>query len=163
MYKQHLTSIKQIPAAIKKIEWKKGTKNLDIGGGRYNLATEYLKKNGVKNIIFDPYSRSLQENIKVPREIPYDSATILNVLNVIPSMSQRIYVLILAKKFVKQNGHIYISVYEGNHSEKERVSKKQTWQANKKINSYITEIQSIFKNVQLKSSGSFKYIEIIND
>ena len=52
------TSIKQVPAGFKIVEkyftWYQGTKNLDIGGGKYDLMTEELLKKGVTNLVFDP-------------------------------------------------------------------------------------------------------------
>lgn len=53
------TSRKQLPALMGKetapyVQYKRGTKNADIGGGRFDLGTQALKKKGVKNFVYDP-------------------------------------------------------------------------------------------------------------
>ena len=36
---------------------QKGHRNLDVGGGKFNTATEHVKKYyGVTNLVFDPYN-----------------------------------------------------------------------------------------------------------
>ncbi len=56
------TSIRQIPALFinKNVEF--GETNIDIGGGRFDLATDYLRENGTTNYVFDPYNRSEEVN-----------------------------------------------------------------------------------------------------
>ena len=56
------TSIKQIPALFKNSKVEFGKTNVDIGGGRFDLATQYLAERGTKNYIFDPFNRSDAEN-----------------------------------------------------------------------------------------------------
>jgi hypothetical protein len=43
------TSIKQVPALFKDKNARFGDVNIDIGGGRFNLATEHLAERGTRN------------------------------------------------------------------------------------------------------------------
>lgn len=52
------TSISQIPALFTNKNVQFGKTNIDIGGGRFDLATNYLAQRGTKNMIFDPYTLS---------------------------------------------------------------------------------------------------------
>ncbi len=45
------SSLNHIPAIFKKIPWELGQINFDIGGGRYNMATGFLFKKGILNVI----------------------------------------------------------------------------------------------------------------
>ena len=85
------TSRNQIPALMKK-GLLKGV-NLDYGGGKYDKATEYLAKLGVRNYVIDPFNRSKEHNDKAFDKtiLSYqlDSITCLNVLNVITSELER--------------------------------------------------------------------------
>ncbi len=57
----------KVPAIFRKIDWTDLTsqKNIDIGGGKYDTATEYLMQYGVSNIIYDPFNRSFNDNLRV--------------------------------------------------------------------------------------------------
>ena len=46
----------KVPAVFRKADFCKGTVNLDMGGGKYDTATEYLEGKGVENLILDPYN-----------------------------------------------------------------------------------------------------------
>ena len=89
-YSSAKTSIKQIPAGFRIIDkhfgWQPGTVNLDIGGGKYDLMTDALKEKGVKNLIYDPFNRPLEHNLKIIEELEdhtMDTVTMFNLLNVI--------------------------------------------------------------------------------
>lgn len=147
------TSLKQVAAPFKKISWEKGTRNVDVGGGKYNLAVEYLKENGVEGHVYDPYNRPDEHNKQVLAMAPFDSATCFNVLNVIPEEENQLKTLNLLKNLVKTGGNIYISVYEGDKSGVGKPSVKG-FQQNKKMTDYLPLISKIFPNV-VKKSGYF--------
>ena len=80
------TSIKQIPALFTNKNVVFGDTNIDIGGGRYDLATNYLAERGTTNLLFDPYNQSKEVN---KATLDYlmegnkaDTVTCANVLNV---------------------------------------------------------------------------------
>ena len=63
--------------------WKKGTINLDLGGGAYDAGTNFLKQFGVKNFIYDPFNRSGAHNQKIinaimNKGVKFDTVTICN-------------------------------------------------------------------------------------
>ncbi len=93
------TSLNQVASAMRKIDWKPGTVNVDIGGGRFDKATEYLREQGVESMVFDPFNRDAEHNRQVAervRDEKVDTATCNNVLNVIDSASSRANVILQA-------------------------------------------------------------------
>lgn len=144
------TSLNQTAAAFKKIPWEIGSKNVDIGGGKYEKATEYLAALRVTNYVYDPYNRTKEHNDMVLEQKPFDTATINNVLNVIPEEEAQIETLKLANRLVKLGGTIYVSVYEGN----ETGVGKQTikgFQHNKKLKEYRDVISKVFDDYKIKN------------
>lgn len=63
------TSLNQVPSATRKIKWEPGTVNVDIGGGRFDKATDYLRDNGVENLVFDPFNRNAEHNKAVAERV----------------------------------------------------------------------------------------------
>lgn len=140
----------KVPALFSKIHWYNGTRNVDIGGGKYKTATDFLAEKGVKNVIFDPYNRTEEENLRAVAEVsihPPISATVSNVLNVIKSKHRRLNVLKKANNWAKVT---FISVYEGDGSGIGKETKDDCWQENRKLAEYIPEIEEVFQNVLIK-------------
>lgn len=149
----------KVPAVFKKINWKRGDFNLDIGGGKYDTATEYLKSFGAENRIYDKFNRSEEENSLALSKTDYDTATISNVLNVIKEEEIWMDLAVLAFDHLKSGGKLYITVYEGDRSSIGRKSKKDCWQNNLIINEYepliLTKLQATGK---LSQHGIFNRI-----
>lgn len=144
-----INSVK-VPALFKKFLWVPNGRNVDIGGGRFETATEYLNKCGVVNLIYDPYNRSEKHNLNVVMELAInraDTATISNVLNVIKEKDKRLEVLRNAKRWARMT---LITVYEGNKSGIGKASKKGCWQENRRLADYVPEVQEVFTNVEMK-------------
>lgn len=137
------TSRNKIPAGFKKIDWECDTINLDMGGGKYDTATEYLiKTHGVTNYVYDPYNRSEIHNKKAWDNTRYaKTSTIMNVLNVIPSKYERQSVIKKSKR--ESTKEIYISIYERNKSGIGAATRME-WQNNMKKEVYFYEIKEIF-------------------
>ena len=139
----------KVPALIKKLRWdmlEPGSRNLDWGGGRYDTATEYLKTFGIKNVIYDPFNRSPEENqeaLDVEKYGLYDTITISNVLNVIAEKEIRYATVRNALDYLKPGGGLYISVYEGNRSGQGRETKPGCWQCNMKLADYADELKPL--------------------
>ncbi|HUX46581.1 MAG TPA: hypothetical protein VMV58_01085, partial [Desulfosporosinus sp.] len=141
-----------------KIGWEKGTRNADIGAGKYTLGTEFLKEQGVENLTQDPFNLSKEHNEKFLKEIekkPADTATVNNVLNVIKDPADRSSVIGLAAKAIKPDGAAYFKVHEGDKSGKGRITKEKdgvakSWQENRTTSSYVNEIKQYFKDVNIK-------------
>lgn len=143
------TSIKQIPAIFKKILWQSGTVNIDIGGGKFDLATNFVKEKGVENIVFDPFNRDYDHNSKAFEKIKQggDTVTVANVLNVIAEENARDNVILQAARALKPNGTAYFGIYEGSKDGVGKVTSKG-WQNNKKAGDYISEVEKHFNNVR---------------
>lgn len=159
-YKSELTSIKHIPALLKHVNWKPHTVNLDWGGGKYVLGSMYLWKKGVANLIYDPYNSPIKDIVLSATD--YDTVTLSNVLNVIASEKSRIKCVSDAFHHLKTHGKMYISVWQGNGDSKPTVSKQNSWQANRPLESYLKEIRKaiVGYDVVVVKSHRFKYIEI---
>ena len=151
------TSIKQIPAIFKSkvFEAEAGARNLDIGGGKYDLGTDYLKnERGVESSVYDPFNRSPEHNAAVLNEFkqnPADTVTAANVLNVIAEPGARAEVIQQAFDHLKPGGKAYFDVYEGSRSG-EGAATSKGWQNNMKAQAFLEEVQSVFPDVQRKGT-----------
>lgn len=147
------TCLNQVPALFhsKHFEFHDNTVNLDIGGGKYNIAIEFLKSKNITNIIYDPFNRSEDFNVKsekIAKDL-VDSVTITNVLNVIQEEEVRLNLLECAYQCLKNNKKIYIQIYEGNKTGIGKITKRG-FQANLRTQSYIPEIEKVFGKVTRK-------------
>lgn len=125
-----------------------GQTNLDIGGGRWDYGTTFLRRHGVKNLVFDPGNRSREHNRRVIRQLEKcgaDTATIANVLNVIPNLQDRMAVLRFAKQYTR--GPVFIMSYEGDRSSRTKRT-RDGWQLNRPAAAYLPEIRKAFRNVE---------------
>ena len=148
------SSLNHIPALFKKIPWEKGQVNLDLGGGRFERATNYLHKKGVWNIVVDKYSRNDKDNFLAESYLSLygcDTVTISNVLCVVGTKKERLNILYTAKRYLKKVGTIYISIYAGNGSGKGKRTQSNTWQNNRPLRTYLKEIQEVFTSASLKN------------
>jgi hypothetical protein len=153
------TSRLQVPATAKLVDsylgWEKGTINADIGGGKHNLFSNFLKSKGVKNLVFDPFNRTKAHNDAVAKQIKggqADTATVNNVLNVIKEPENRSKVIAQAADAIKQDGTAYFITHEGS-SEDRAIGSRETgdgWQNFKKTSEYIDEIKQHFGSVEQK-------------
>ncbi len=158
--KQSITSedtsinVAKLPVLFSKVEFKPGTINADIGGGKYDNVTEFLATKGVLNYVYDPYNRSKEYTDFVISKIEHgqcDTVTISNVLNVIKEAKAREEVLLNAVDAVKEDGTVYITVYEGDGTGKGKETTKG-WQENRKTTSYLPEVKKFFKDVMIKNN-----------
>ncbi|MBO4304819.1 MAG: hypothetical protein J6A21_09570 [Lentisphaeria bacterium] len=148
------TSLRQVAAGFRKIDFAPGTVNLDLGGGKFDEGTKYLAEKGVKNLVFDPVNRSEENNREVFRTVSnggVDTVSCNNVLNVIREASARDNVILQAAKALKENGTAYFTVYEGDGSGQGRQTQADAWQENRKAADYLEEIRKHFSDVQLKN------------
>lgn len=140
----------KLPAIFHLAEFNPDTINLDYGGGKFDNAAEYLNSIGVTNLVYDPYNRTSEHNMSVLKQIRKnngaDTATLSNVLNVIKEEYIRQEVLSNIKKLLKDNGILYITVYEGDGSGRERPT-AAGYQLNRKTADYLDEIRKVFPNV----------------
>jgi hypothetical protein len=141
---------KKLPAVFSKVkEWVSGTINADIGGGRFDNATNWLRDRGVTNLIIDWFNRDRafnEANIDRVRGGQADTATASNVLNVIQEPEARDLVIRQAADAIKEDGTAYFYIYEG---DKSGTGKQTTsgWQENRRTQDYIDEISQHFGDV----------------
>ena len=147
------TSIKQVAGLFKDKNAKFGKTNIDVGGGRFSLVTDYLAERGTKNMVFDPYNRGVDENTATLRYLQNggrsDTATCANVLNVIREPDARANVILEVAKCIRDSGTAYFTVYEGDGSGEGRQT-SSGWQNNRKTADYVSEIGRYFDDVQRK-------------
>lgn len=147
------TSIKQVAGLFKDKNAKFGKTNIDVGGGRFNLVTDYLAERGTKNMVFDPYNRGMDENAATLRYLQNggrtDTATCANVLNVIREPDARANVILEVAKCIRDGGTAYFTVYEGDGSGEGRQT-SSGWQNNRKTADYVSEIGRYFDDAQRK-------------
>jgi hypothetical protein len=152
------SSRNHVPALFKKIDWEPSTRNLDLGGGAYETATEWLAERGVCNLIIDPYNRSELHNFKMRNiafNLPLHSVTLANVLNVIPDRDKRLEVLSHARSYHRRHEcPVYISCY--NASGQPSVSECQTRMS---LKDYIPEIKEVFGDAEVTIQNN--YITIV--
>lgn len=96
----------KLPTTFTKFEFNRGTKNFDLGGGRFDNATDFLRNKGVRNVIYDPFNRSRQHNESSISNSyrSFDTCTVNNVLNVIDSLDEINNVIKRANFVLKPNG-----------------------------------------------------------
>ena len=153
-YQSSCTSINstKMPSIFKKVEWQPNTINLDYGGGKYNIQTEYLKTLNVTNEIYDPFNRSAEWNEQALSKAPFDTITLSNVLNVVHEEEYRAMALAHCKSLLKPQGKLYITVYEGNGTNIPTINEKRnSCQLNKPLKDYVKEVAKFFKKTEIKN------------
>ena len=150
------TSLNQVPFAFRKIDWKEGTTNLDLGGGRFDTATNFVSQKGVTNLVFDPFNRDAAHNERIYNAVRnggVDTVTCCNVLNVIDNEAAIENVVLQTAKALKPDGTAYFSVYEADKSGQagEAGSKTDQWQNRRPLKDYVQYVEKYYKNVQVKN------------
>jgi SAM-dependent methyltransferase len=133
--------------------WRKGTTHIDIGGGKFDNAKDFLGNLGVDAHVFDPYNRTAEHNQEVMERVgkeKADSASLFNVLNVIKEPEYREEALRTAHQALKPGGKIFISVYEGDKSGVGKRTKTDSWQNNMSTAAHLPEIKKIFPNARIQ-------------
>ena len=132
-----------------------GPINADIGGGRYDQITDWLSKRGVENVVYDPFNRPMAHNQAAMKRLAggkADTATVSNVLNVIPDAQSRAVTIATAHDAVRPGGKVYFSMYA---APKAGVVKgRDAYQVGKKPSEYIPEIEAIFGKGNVYQQGA---------
>lgn len=135
--------------------FKKGTMNLDYGGGRFDNAAQYLKDYDVLNLVYDPFNRTKEHNKDVIEFVRNnggaDTVTCSNVLNVIKEPENRLSVIKNCDRIVKPGGTVYFTVYEGSGSGEGKANdKRKSYQTNMRTEDYQEELEQVFNSVTRK-------------
>ena len=150
------TSINKTPRLFKQVDLKRGTVNLDVGGGKYETTTDYLHGLGVHNFVYDPFNRCDKHNARVWKLLvsysQADTATLSNVLNVIRERRHRVAALRVAGQAIGNRGVCYITVYGGDRSGRGKRTTKG-WQCHRALKTYLKEVRSVFSEVIIQPGG----------
>lgn len=165
------TSVRQVPLLHRRLIAARtlppGTINLDLGGGRFDDATEALRLADVLSFVYDPPPNRTEAHNRAVLDALEDgrahTATIANVLNVIPEASVRRQVLEMAHNAVRPGGTVYIDVYEGDRKKGAgngigRVTKKGCWQEYRKLDSYLPEVRAVFPKARFETIAGVRFI-----
>jgi hypothetical protein len=132
-------------AAMDTLPLKKGSRNLDLGGGHFDGPSKHIWKSyRVTNLVYDPYNRSKNHNSNIRAKVrkhPVDSVTSCSVLNVILDKTKRKAHIQFAYKSLKSEGIAFFKIWRGNNS---RIPNTETFQSNKEAKYYLKEIQKVF-------------------
>lgn len=143
------TSLRQVAGLFKdkNAYFHPNTLNLDYGGGKYDLASEYMRHYfDVTSLVYDPFNRSAQHNNEVISQVRKnggaDTVTCANVLNVIKEPTAREVAIKNIYKYLKPGGIAYFTTYEKAGQEGPTGGNK--YQLARKTAAYIPEIAEIF-------------------
>jgi hypothetical protein len=150
------TSLSQIASTFRNKWFEPGKLNIDIGGGKYDKGTEYLRDTyGTENLVYDPFNRPEDYNRVIVERLVSgergDTATANNVLNVIAEPDVRLNVIKQVAKAIKSNGRAYFLIYERDGTGIGKDTSKG-WQNNLKTSAYVDEVSQYFKSVERKGN-----------
>lgn len=139
----------KLPTTFTKFSFVPGTRNFDLGGGRFDNATEYLNRLGVENVIYDPFNRSRKHNENAIKKSyrAFDTCTINNVLNVVDNLDEINNIVKRANFVLKPNGVAFFKIYEGDKTGIGRPTKDDCYQQNKKAGWYKFFVENFFEEV----------------
>ena len=132
-------------SAFKEGKIKLGPINADIGGGKFDQITNWLFNKGIKNIVWDRFNRDDKHNLAAESSLrggKADTATISNVLNVIPTKEGRIATIATAFDSIKNGGNAFFSMYTAPKSGE--VKNRDSYQTGMKTEEYVAEIEEVF-------------------
>jgi hypothetical protein len=155
-YTSAITSMnsKFLPKSSKMIDFElyRGGVGLDYGAGKFDNYIEFLRETyDITLLPYDPYNRTPEENNKAIKFNDYDFVMCNNVLNVISedSIVRDITNLIASKKC-----DAYYLIYEGDKSNVGVETRKDSYQRNAIVKSYLQFIPtdkysdvSIYRNM----------------
>ncbi len=155
-FKSAGTSLNQVAALFKNKHFHPGKINIDIGGGKFDATSNFLRSLGTENYVFDPFNRTEQENTATLDFLmsgkKADTATCANVLNVIDTEAARLNVILETAKAIKADGTAYFTVYTSDNSGVGRQTQADSWQNARKTEDYVSEIETYFNNVERKGN-----------
>lgn len=145
------TSVSALARGFKSKFFISNTVNADIGGGKFDHGTLFLKNKKIENLVFDPFNRSKEFNAIVAQKLQNkiaNTASVFNVLNVLDCQYSQDRVIALARLSLKQNGIALFQIYCG---DKSGVGKQTIcgFQANKKLFEYLPSINQHFNTIKI--------------
>lgn len=145
------TSIKQVPATLKRIMWVGNSTHIDYGCGKYpELFLSELEAHGVHTYAYDPawFPEWYQSNAP---DRAVDTISLNNVLNVIEDPEQIVKTIQSIMQWVQDHTVVYVLIYEGNRSWNGTRTTKG-FQHNKSTKYYEQFLTPLFKYVYRKGN-----------
>lgn len=149
----------KLPSALKAAKIPEGALVLDYGGGTVEseqVAQNYLDQFNATEMLYDPFNQTADHNRQIIKELRKangaDVAVCSNVLNVIKEADVRLDALDKIRRLLKPGADCYITVYEGSGSEGKSTQGGKSYQNNRKLGSYLEEIQQVFPDAYKKGS-----------
>jgi len=143
------TAVRIVPRVFSRVVFLAGTRNADIGGGRFGDVTGLLAARGVENVVYDPFNRPAGENALAAARLrggQADTATVCNVLNVVRERVWRDRAIAQAADALRPGGAAYFQVHEGDRSGRPAATSRG-WQENRRLASYVPEVCVHFEEV----------------
>ena len=158
-----ITSIngKRLPAQFKLVEWRPFTRNADIGAGKFDNVTDFLRDHQICNVAFDPFNRSADFNasaIALLCDGQCDTVTVANTMNVIQKREDREILIQRAHNVRRPGGVAFFPFHEGDASGIGRISQAGpsghplAWQENRRTRDYLVELEPLFSVVSVKKN-----------
>ena len=132
----------------------KGAVVANMSAGTSNAVKNKLESEGAKVVYnHDPFARTEKENKKFVSKVSNgraDVVTSANGLNVIQEKENRQRAIAQMANVLKDDGTAYISVYEKGGDSDAQKSGVDSWQEQRKTDTYVSEIEEFFDNVTRK-------------
>lgn len=141
------------PRILRRAAFTPGSTNADIGGGPYPEMTLVLAERRVRNVVYDPGHQDAETNRRAATRLRggrAQTATVSNVLNVIPDVGCREQVIRQAADAVGRRGVAYFTVYVGDKSGRGKMT-LHGWQENRSLRTYLPEVRRVFREVRIKN------------
>ncbi|RTL30019.1 MAG: hypothetical protein EKK55_02570, partial [Rhodocyclaceae bacterium] len=158
-YDSAATSRAIVPALFAAIDerggWAKGARNVDLGGGRFELGTDFLAERGVENLVLDPFNRAPEHNEQVLASAaskPPQTVTCSNVLNVIREPEERLAVVQRSRDLLPPGGVAFFSVYHDPSGASKAGPTRDGWQEQRPLDSYLPEVQRVFPSATIEGA-----------
>ena len=172
---------KKLPAIYNKIDWdalkidwmvQNGGENpigivLDYGCGRYTEhIQDFVNSKGFYYIGFDPYWNKIDFMNEIEQISKINGGGLVavicsNVLNVIPWWTgvKGVDAILKSLAFSYANKRLFTTVYEGDKSHIGRETKKDCWQWNRPIESYLFSHNQVIRKGVITFAGNEKFIK----
>lgn len=171
----------KLPAVYNKIDWdalmidwmvQNGGENpigiiLDYGCGRYTQhIQDFVNSKGFYYIGFDPYWNKIDFMSEIDQISKINGGGVVaiicsNVLNVIPWWAgvKGVDAILKSLAFSYANKRLFTTVYEGDKSHIGRETKKDCWQWNRPIESYLFSHNQVIRKGVITFAGNEKFIK----
>ena len=171
----------KFPAVYNKIDWdalmidwmvQNGGENpigiiLDYGCGRYTQhIQDFVNSKGFYYIGFDPYWNKIDFMSEIDQISKINGGGVVaiicsNVLNVIPWWAgvKGVDAILKSLAFSYANKRLFTTVYEGDKSHIGRETKKDCWQWNRPIESYLFSHNQVIRKGVITFAGNEKFIK----